>query len=141
MKYLYIFKKSNGEILFDEETLAYKHIYQSENYREPLQYIGRIDSNEYLATIPEIQDKVKEYKKSLLDGNTELQKALDNGARSGAFTQIESDYANKINKFAIEVDKERAEKLVLLAKKEYPPKDLNISTPGGARELILGALR
>lgn len=141
MKYLYIFKKQNGDILLDEETIAYKHIYQSENYREPLQYIGRINSDEYSATIPEIQDKVKEYKKSLLENNKELQKALENSARSGAFTPIEEDFANKVNLFSISLDKERTEKFIKIAKKEYPSKDLNISTPGGSREIIIGALR
>lgn len=141
MKYIYIFKKQNGEIFFEEEAIAYKHIFQSENYREKFQYLGRIDSNDYLSTMPETQDKVAEFKKKLLDETPELKKALENGARSGAFTQLEANYAKKVNDYSIQVEKERTEAFLPLAKMEYPDKNLNISTPGGSRDLIINALR
>lgn len=141
MKYLYIFKKQNGEYFLEEELTAYKHIYQADNYREKFEYIGRIDSNEFLATFPEAQDKVADFKKKLLEGDEKLKKALDNGARSGAFTQLEADYAKKVNDYAIQVEKERLESFIPLAKKELPDQSLNISTPGGRRGEILSQLR
>jgi len=141
MKYLYIFKKTNGEIFLEEETLAYKHIYQNENYREPFQYIGRIQSDIYLTSLPDIQGKLKEFKDNLLKENPTLQKTLENGAVTGAFTPLEQEYAEKINVFSKQMEQERAEALLSLAKKEYPDKNLNISTPGGNRDLIINSIR
>lgn len=139
MKYLYIFKKRNGDLFLDEETAAYKHIYQNHNYDDKFEYIGRIESDEYLILTPSIQDKLKAYKDSLM--TPEISKALDDGARSGAFTQTQADYAKKVNDYAIELEKERMESIVLLAKKDYPDKNLNVSTPGGNRDHILGQIR
>lgn len=140
MKYLYIFKKQNGEYFLEEETLAYKHIYQSENYREKIEYIGRFDANEFTLSQNELIDKVKEFKKGLLD-NKELQKAINNGNMTGSFTSVEEEYAKKVQDYSVLLDKERMEKFLLIAKKEFMDKDLNISTPGGNRAYLITQMR
>jgi hypothetical protein len=140
MKYLYIFKKQNGEYFLEEETLAYKHIYQSENYREKIEYIGRFDANEFTLSQNELIDKVKEFKRGLLE-NKELQKAINNGNITGSFTSVEEEYAKKVQEYSVLLDKERMEKFLLIAKKEFMDKDLNISTPGGNRAYLITQMR
>lgn len=141
MKYLYIFKKINGELFVEGETIAYKYIFQGENQRDPLTYIGRFPSNEYLEAKYEMITKVKEYKAKLLAETEGLQKAIDNSNGSGAFSQVEADYARKVQDFSVNMEKELLEKLALTSKKELMDKYMNIDTPGGDRSAIINLLR
>lgn len=141
MKYLYIFKKQNGEYFLEEETLAYKHIFQGENQRESISYIGRFPSQEFLDSQHEIIEKVKEYKKQLMTETVGLSGAIERSNSSGGFTMEEADYAKKVQDFSVELDKKRMEYFVSIAKKEYMDKNLNISTPQGARDLIVNMIR
>jgi hypothetical protein len=141
MKYLYIFKKQNGEHFLEEELIAFKHIYQGDNQREPIQYIGRFDANEHVLSQYELINKVKEFRKSLLEASPELRKAMDNGNLTGGFSSIEEEFAKKVQDYALGLDKERMEKFLAIAKKEYMDKHMNISTPGGNRDLIINSIR
>jgi hypothetical protein len=141
MKYLYIFKKINGELFVEGEVIAYKYIFQGENLRDPLTYIGRLPSNEYLTGKYEMIEKVKEFKNKLLTETVGLQKAIDNSNGSGAFSQIEADYAKKVQDFSVSLEKELLEKLALTSKKEFMDKHMNIDTPGGDRQAIINLLR
>lgn len=141
MKYLYIFKKQNGEHFLEEELLAFKHIYQGDNNREPLVYVGRFDANEHILSQYELVDKVKEFKKSLVLKSPELQRAMDNGNRTGGFSTIEETFAKEVQEFALSLEKERMEKFLSISKKEYMDKHMNISTPGGNRDLIINSIR
>jgi hypothetical protein len=141
MKYLYIFKKQNGELFLEEETIAFKHIFQGENNREPFQYLGRFDSNEHALSQYDIVDKVKQFKKDLIAESPELQKAMDNGAKTGSFSPVENDFTKKVHDYSLKLEEERMEKFVSIAKKEYMDKNLNISTPGGNRDFIINSIR
>jgi hypothetical protein len=141
MKYLYIFKKTNGELFVEGETLAYKYIFQGENQREPLTYIGRFPSNDYLSRKYEMINKVKEFKQKLMTETPGLQKDIDNSNGSGAFSQIEADYAKKVQDFSIALEKELIEELALTSSKDLMDKHMNIDTPGGDRQAIINLLR
>ena len=141
MKYLYLFKKQNGDMFIEGETLAYKHIFQNENYREVFTYLGRFPEDEYLTTQDILAKKMKEYRAGLIAESTELQADLKNESNVTRVSRLEDEFAKKIQDFAWKEEVERLKHFATIAKKEYMDKNMNISTPGGNRDYLISQVK
>lgn len=140
MKYLYIFKKKNGEFILVEEHIAYEICYEQEKDTRA-DFLGRILESEFRKVHPQMIRDNKEYRNSLLNGNIELSKAIEDSNLTGGVSDIELDFSSKMNVFGKELEKKMYEELLGKAENVPPDASLNVSTPYGNRGAILGAIK
>lgn len=140
MKYLYIFKKKNGEIHATTEETAYNLIYETDE-RNIQEFLGRVDSMEHRKLQPGSIKAAKEYREALKAGNLELARAIEDNNITGLVSDVEADYFTKINLFEKNLEKEMMQKLADMAEMVKPDEGANVSVPYGDRNSTLGMLR
>ena len=140
MKYLYIFKKKNGEIHATTEETAYNLIYETDE-KNMQEYLGRINSDEHRRLQPGSIRAVKEYREALTAGNTELVRAIEDNNITGLVSDVETDYFAKVTAFEKNLEKEMMQKLASMAEMVKPDEGANVSVPYGDRGSTIGLLR
>ena len=140
MKYLYIFKKKNGEIHITTEETAYCLIYETDE-RNMQEFLGRIHENEHRKLQPDYIRANREYREALSTGNTALARAIEDSNISGLMSEIEGDYYAKITAFGKQTESEMMQKLVAIAEMVKPNENSNITVPYGDRNSTIGLLR